>query len=72
MLLLAALALTATPPGPAASAPPPRQARASVRIVRASPIHFEDVERRSPTSFREAIVRSADGESVKARLIEFE
>ena len=73
MLLLAAFAVTslaAEPPRPAGT--PARQARATVRIIRADPVRFTEIERESPASLRATVLRSPDGDAREARLLEFE
>ena len=73
MLWLAALAATAAqplPPKPAVI--PSLQAKASVRIVRAMPIRFQEIERQAPAALRRTVVRTSDGELREARLLEFQ
>ena len=73
MFWLALVAATAVQADvPKREAVPLRQARASVRLVRASPIHFEQIERQSPGALRKSVIRSPDGAVQEARLIEFE
>lgn len=69
IILTAALAATATPLEPVA---PERQARAVVRILKAEPLRFAELEKLKPQLFRETTIRSPNGTEEKARLIEFE
>ena len=66
MLLATALAAT---PEPQPRAVPERQARASVRIVRAERIRLG--ERTSSSVVRSSTVRESDGSTRSARLVEF-
>ncbi len=73
MLWLAALAATvAQADSPASDATPLRQARASVRIVRATPVRFQEIEKQAPASLRTAKIRTSTGEPREARLLEFQ
>ena len=69
-LVLAATAAQADPPKPAAI--PLRQAKATVRIVRAEPVRFEMIKRDTPEALRKTVVRSPNGEAQEADLLEFE
>ena len=66
LLIAAAIAVTATPVAPA------RQARATVRIVRVEPVRFAEVERQRPQDLRSTVVRSSDGRTEPARLLEYQ
>ena len=66
LLLAAALAAVATEP-----VRPDRQAKASVRIVRAEPHHFREIERADPRRLRSITVRSADGAIERLRVVEY-
>ncbi len=72
MFWLALLATVAQADVPRPSALPLRQAKASVRIVRASPVRFQEIEQRAPATLRKTLIRSPDGELHEARLLEFE
>lgn len=69
MLLLAATILTAPAVSPIA---PQRQATATVRIVRAEPVRFQDIERQAPSLLRSTVVRTRDGRTEPARLLEYQ
>ena len=72
MLSLLALASALPAEPPRVSVVPTQQARASVRIVAAKPIHFAEVERTSPEKLRTTQRRHADGTIETVRLLEFE
>ena len=72
MFWLAAIAATIAQPDARPVAPPLRQAKASVRVVRASALHFQDIEARTPALLRKTIIRTPNGATREARLIEFE
>ena len=74
MVILAALALAATPaearpPAPVVAAE--RQAQAVVRIVPGAALRFAEIERNAPETFRDTQVRAPDGSPERARLVEF-
>jgi hypothetical protein len=69
MLLLAAAIVTASTVGQAV---PDRQARATVRILRVEPIHFQEIERDRPKLLRSTNLRTNDGKTEPARLIEYQ
>ena len=57
---------------PAADKGPSRQARATVRIVRAEPLHFAELEREQPNELRVSLIRSRDGTREPIRLYEYQ
>lgn len=74
--MLAALVLAAAPAVPVL---PPvqrvtaeRQAVAMVRILPGAQLHFAELEKSAPESFRDTHIRAADGSSEPARLVEFQ
>ena len=67
-MLLVAAALSAAVATPVE---PRRQAKASVRIVRAEPHHFKEIERTDPSRLRNIIVRSANGSAERVRVLEY-
>jgi hypothetical protein len=69
MLLLATAIATASTVSPAA---PDRQARATVRILRVEPIRFQEIERERPELLRSTNLRTQDGRTEPARLIEYQ
>ena len=71
MFLAAAIAL-ATAAVPAQSVESRRQATATVRIVRAQPLNFADIERSQPKTLRSSVIRGRDGQRETARLVEFQ
>jgi hypothetical protein len=71
MLLLAAAAV-ATAALSADQTEPRRQATATVRIVRAEPLNFQEIERHNPGALRTSRIRARDGGHEFARLIEFQ
>jgi len=71
MLFAAAIAV-ATAAMPAQPAAPRRQATATVRIVRAQPLNFADIERSQPKTLRSSVIRGRDGQRETARLVEFQ
>jgi len=71
MLLAAAIAL-ATAAVPAQSVESRRQATATVRIVRAQPLNFAELERSQPKSLRPTVIRGRDGQPESIRLVEFQ
>ena len=54
------------------AATPVRQARATVTILPAVRLHFDDIERNQPEALRETIVRGADGSTEVLKLVEFQ
>ena len=70
MLLIATAAILAAPN--ATQAVPERQARATVRIIRVEPIRFQEIERRQPEMLRQSLIKSQDGKSEPARLLEYQ
>ena len=72
MFWLAALAATVAQPDARLAVTPLRQARASVRIVRAEPIRFRQIEAEAPGTLRRTFIRVPGGERSEARLREFE
>lgn len=69
MLLIVAALLIA----PSATlATPDRQAKATVRIVRVEPVRFEEIERKRPSLLRSTYLRTRDGKSEPARLLEYQ
>ena len=71
MLFAAAIAI-ATAAMPAQPAAPRRQATATVRIVRAQPLNFAEIERSQPKTLRSSVIRGRDGQRETARLVEFQ
>ena len=73
MIILAALVLGAAseqaPPVQRVSAE--RQAYAMVRILPGAQIRFAELEHSAPERFTDTHIRTADGSSAPARLIEF-
>lgn len=69
LLFLAAAIATASPVSPAV---PDRQARATVRIFRAEPIRFQEIERQQPDQLRSTVVRTREGKPEPARLLEYQ
>ena len=69
-LLTAATAqsLPAAPPTPVVV----RQARATVTVISAPRIEFARIERDSPQLLRDTTIRSTDGSTQPARLVEFQ
>ena len=49
-----------------------RQAQALVRILRAEPVRFSEIEDSRSELLRETAIRSPDGSMKPARLVEFE
>ena len=72
MLLIAAAAAVATAALPVDHGQPRRQATATVRILRAEPLNFAQIERRDPGALRTSRIRTRDGGLESARLIEFQ
>lgn len=66
LLLAAAIAASAT------QAVPDRQARATVRIVRVEPVRFAEMEQQEPQRLRDAVIRTRDGRTEPARLLEYQ
>ena len=54
------------------AAVPVRQARATVTILSAARLRFADIEREQPNSFRQSVVRAADGSVEVLKLVEFQ
>lgn len=69
MLWIAALAAASVSIPPAQ---PQRQARATVRILRAEPLLFQEMERNTPSLLRTATVRTREGKSQAVRLVEYQ
>ena len=69
MLLLAAAIATAST---VSQAVPDRQARATVRIMRAEPVRFLEIERRQPGLLRSTLVGTREGTPQPARLLEYQ
>ena len=69
MLLLAAALATAPT---LSQAVPDRQARATVRILRVEPIHFQAIERDRPGLLRSTMVGTREGKPEPARLLEYQ
>jgi hypothetical protein len=67
-MLLIATSLAAN----ALQAVPERQAQATVRIIRAEPVRFEEVEKQRPNELRTTVIRTRDGKTEPARLLEFQ
>ena len=65
LLLAAALAASTT------QAVPDRQAQATVRIIRVEPVRFAEIERERPKALRSTDIRSPDGRTEPARLLEY-
>ena len=73
MLWLAFVAATAAQAdAPRRDATPQVQAKATVRIVRAMPIRFDEIEQQTPATLRRGTIRLPDGGVQQARLIEFQ
>ena len=76
MVLLAALVLATSPAEP--SAPQPqrvtaeRQAVAIVRILPGAQLRFAEIEKSSPERLTDTRIRTADGSTEPARLVEFQ
>lgn len=72
--MIAALVALAGPASNPASGPvvPRRQAQATVRILPFAALRFAEIERGSPRSLRSTAIRSSDGATQPARLVEFE
>lgn len=68
LLLAAALSAAAAPPSPVR---PDRQAKASVRIIRAEPLQFREIERTQAGRLRSITVRSANGAIERLRVVEY-
>ena len=68
MLLFAAAIASST----VTQAVPDRQGRATVRIIRADPIKFAEIERLRPELLRSTIIRTRDGKPEAARLLEYQ
>ncbi|HET7708966.1 MAG TPA: hypothetical protein VFK50_05450 [Sphingomicrobium sp.] len=66
LLLAAAIAASTTPTAP------DHQARATVRIVRAEPVRFAEIEQQRPQDLRPTVIRSSDGRAEPARLLEYQ
>ena len=66
LLLAAAIAATAT------QSAPDRQARATVRIVRVEPVRFAEIEQKRPDVLRDTVIRTRDGGTEPARLLEYQ
>ena len=71
MVLAFALA-AATAAIPASDRGPSRQATATVRIIRAKPLHFADIERQEPGALRVSLTRPRDGTREPVRLYEYQ
>ena len=73
MILLASIALAAAPaqaePRPAAAS---ARAQATIRIISAAELRFEDIERLSPQRLRLSTIRSTAGHAQPAKLVEFQ
>ena len=75
MIILAALALSATPiesPPPVRIVTAERQAQAIVRILPGAALRFAEIEQSAPETLRDTQVRTPDGTPEPARLIEFQ
>jgi ABC-type molybdate transport system substrate-binding protein len=75
MVLLSALILAvaatsggSTPPAAGARA----HATASIKILSAASLRFDELERTEPTALRETQVRSADGSVQQLKVVEFQ
>lgn len=66
LLFAAALSAAVTTP-----AEPRRQAKASVRIVRAEPHRFSEIERDDPGRLRSITLRTPDGSVEQVRVVEY-
>ena len=74
MLILAALALSATPvdiPPPTRIVAAERQAQAMVRILPGTALRFAEIEHSAPERLRDTHIRTPDGSPEPARLVEF-
>ena len=71
-MFLAAVIVAATIAAPVQRAEPRRQATATVRIIRAEPLHFADIERQQPQALRATVIRGCDGRPEAARLYEYQ
>jgi hypothetical protein len=71
-MLLAVATAAAIAAQPAADSETRRQATATVRIVRATPLHFADLERQEPGTLRTSVGRSRDGRREPIRLYEYQ
>jgi hypothetical protein len=69
LLVVAIAAATAASP---ANPEPRRQATATVRIVRAQPLQFSEIDRTQPKLLRTTIVRGRDGQQESVRLVEYQ
>ena len=72
MLLLALAAAIAGTQADTPPAEPRRQARATVRILSGAPVRFAEIEAERPKVLRSTVVRSTDGTTQPAKLLEFE
>jgi hypothetical protein len=70
-LATAALAVPLERVEPQAVAPE-RQAQATVIILPAASLRFSEIESEQPERLRETVIRSADGSTQRARLVEFQ
>ena len=71
-MVLAAVIAVATAAAPAMPAAPRKQAVATVRIVRAEPLRFAEIERKSPNALRTTRIAGPNGTREPARLLEFQ
>ena len=70
VLLIATAAALAAIPAPDRG--PSRQATATVRIVRAKPLHFAEIERQDPNTLRLSLTRSREGKRDQVRIYEYQ
>ena len=71
-LVLAAAPAAEAPPAPVQRLAAERQALAMVRILPGAALRFSEIEKNSPESFRDTLVRGVDGSPEPARLVEFQ
>ena len=75
MVIFAAFALSVALGEAAAARPEPvaaeRPAVAMVRILPGAPVRFSELEKQAPERLTDARIRTADGASQPARLVEF-
>ena len=71
-MLIAVAIAAATAAAPPQQAAPRRQATATVRIFRADPLRFAEIERKQPAALRSTVVRDHDGQRESVRLFEYQ
>jgi hypothetical protein len=72
MLFLAAIIAAASPAQPARPVGASVQARATIRILSGAELNFGEVPPSTSYVLRDSIIRAADAEAQRAKLVEFQ